>query len=135
MILFFWIIILGFLQSAATLNINFLCLLAIFVGFKKGPIWGLFAGMLAGVTSEILSSSSPGLNLMLYSGVGLVSGVIKHRIYYREGFLAEFLFSFFGLLAFYLAYFAFTKTFQAGVLFTVVFSSLVSPIFFRMMEQ
>ncbi|MDP2920848.1 MAG: hypothetical protein Q8O12_00570 [Candidatus Omnitrophota bacterium] len=135
MMLFVWTVILGFLQSAATLNINFLFLLAIFAGLKKGPVWGVSVGMLAGVIAGIMPSSSPWLTLMLYSGSGLASGIIKHKVYYREGFLAEFIFSFFGMLTFYLAYFSLTKTFQPGVLFTVIFSALISPVFFRIMEQ
>lgn len=131
MMLFAWIIILGLLQSAAFLNINFLGLLTIFTGFKKGPLWGLFTGIFIGIFSEILSSSAFGLNLALYSGIGLLSGIVRQKVYYKENAAMEFLFSFFGILFFYLAYFAFTKTVQTGVFFTIVFSSLVSPLLFR----
>ncbi|MCX5687575.1 MAG: hypothetical protein NTV71_02890 [Candidatus Omnitrophica bacterium] len=134
MTLFIWIIILGFLQSATQLSINFLGLFAIFAGLKKGPLWGLFIGIFIGSFAEILSSQAPGLNLMLYSGVGLAAGIIKQKIYYREGVAMEFLFSFFGMLFFYLAYFAFTKTTQAGVLFTIIFSSIISPLFFKLID-
>ncbi|MEK6732558.1 MAG: hypothetical protein AABY55_02940 [Candidatus Omnitrophota bacterium] len=134
MMLFAWIIILGFLQSASSLNINFLGLLAIFAGFKKGPLWGLFTGIFIGILSEILSSSAFGLNLALYSGIGLLSGIVKQKVYYKEGAAMEFLFSFFGILFFYLAYFAFTKTVQTGVFFTIVFSSLISPLLFRIIK-
>jgi len=132
--LFIWIIMLGFLQSTASLNINFLGLFAIFAGLKKGPLWGLSIGIFIGVLAEILSSQASGLNLMLYSGIGLLAGIIKQNIYYREGARMEFLFSFFGMLFFYLAYFAFTRTTQAGVLFTIILSSLVSPLLFRLIE-
>jgi hypothetical protein len=134
MMLFAWIIILGLLQSAVSLNINFLGLLAIFAGFKKGPLWGLFTGISIGIFSEILSSSAFGLNLALYSGIGLLSGVVRQKVYYKENAGMEFLFSFFGMVFFYLAYFAFTKTVQTGVFFTIVFSSLVSPLLFRIIE-
>ena len=132
--LFIWITILGFLQSTASLNINFLGLFAIFAGLKKGPLWGLFIGIFIGILAEILSSQASGLNLMLYSGIGLAAGIIKQNIYYREGAVMEFLFSFFGMLFFYLAYFAFTRTAQAGVLFTIILSSLISPLLFRLIE-
>ena len=132
--LFVWIIILGFLQSAASLNINFLGLFAIFAGLKKGPLWGLFIGIFIGVFAEILSSQASGLNLMLYSGIGLAAGIIKQNIYYREGVAMEFIFSFFGMLFFYLAYFAFTRTAQTGVLFTIILSSFISPLLFRIIE-
>ena len=134
MLLFIWIIILGLLQSAASLNINFLALFAIFTGLKKGPLRGLCIGIFIGAFAEILSSQASGLNLMLYSGIGLLSGIIKQKIYYKEGLAMEFLFSFFGVLFFYLAYFAFTRTAQAGVLFTIIFSSLISPLLFRLIE-
>ena len=132
--LFIWIIILGLLQSAVSLNINFLGLLAIFAGFKKGPLWGLFTGIFIGILSEILSSSAFGLNLALYSGIGLLSGVVRQKVYYKEGVVMEFLFSFFGILFFYLAYFVFTKTIQIDVFFTIVFSSLISPLLFRVID-
>jgi len=132
--LFIWIVILGLLQSVASLDINFLMLFAIFAGLKKGPVWGLFIGMFIGGFAEILPSSVSGLNLILYSGIGLGAGAIKQKIYYKEGAGMEFLFSFFGALFFYLAYFAFTKTVQTGVFFTVIFSALVSPLLFRITD-
>ncbi|MCX5692104.1 MAG: hypothetical protein NTX47_00220 [Candidatus Omnitrophica bacterium] len=134
MILFIWIIILGLLQSAASLNINFLALFAIFAGLRKGPVRGLFIGMFIGVFAEILSSSVLGLNLILYSGIGLLAGIIKQRIYYKEGASMEFLFSFFGMLFFYFTYFVFTRTVQTGAFFTIIFSSLISPLLFRMID-
>jgi|GEM_PF-830554 len=135
MTLFIWIIILGFLQSTTQLNINFLGLFAIFAGLKKGPLWGLFIGIFIGGFTEILSSQVSGLNFMLYSGIGLAAGIIKQNIYYREGVAMEFLFSFFGMLFFYLAYFAFTRTVQTGVLFTIIFSSIISPLFFKLIDS
>jgi cell shape-determining protein MreD len=134
MMLFIWIVVLGLLQSAAPLNINFLVLFAIFAGLKKGPLWGLCIGIFIGAFAEILSSQASGLNLMLYSGIGLLAGIIKQKIYYKEGVAMEFLFSFFGMLFFYLAYFAFTRTIQAGVLFAIVLSSIISPLLFKLVE-
>ncbi len=134
MMLFIWIVVLGLLQSAAPLSINFLVLFAIFAGLKKGPLWGLCIGIFIGAFAEILSSQASGLNLMLYSGIGLLAGIIKQKIYYKEGVAMEFLFSFFGMLFFYLAYFAFTRTIQAGVLFAIVLSSIISPLLFKLVE-
>ena len=134
MMLFIWIIILGLAQSAAPVNINFLGLLAIFAGLKKGPLWGLFRGIFIGVFSEILSSSSLGLNLGLYSGLGLAAGIIKQKVYYKEGVSMELVFSFFGMLCFYLAYFAFARAVQPGALFIVIFSSVISPLLFRIVD-
>ena len=132
--LFIWIIILGFLQSAASLNINFLALFAVFAGLRKGPLAGLFIGIFIGGLAEALSSSPPGLNLMLYSALGLLSGAIKQKLYYREDIAMEFLFSFFGMILFYAGYFAFTRTAQAGVLFTIIFSTLISPLLFMLID-
>jgi len=134
MILFVWIIILGLVQSAAGLDINFLVLLAIFAGVKKGAVWGLFIGIFIGIVAEILSSSLSGLNLMLYSAVGLLSGIIKEKFYYKKDIVTDFLFSFFGMLFFYIAYFLFTRTAQIGIFFTIVFSALVSPLLFRIID-
>lgn len=134
MTLLIYVIILGFLQATSQININFLALFVIFAGLKKGPVWGLAAGIIIGGFAEILSPSSTGLSLMLYSAAGFLSGIISRKIYYKEGAGAEFLFSFFGILFFYLAYFAFTKTIQTGVFFTVIFSSLISPLLFRAIE-
>jgi len=134
MMMFVWIIILGLLQSAGSPNINFLALFAIFAGVRKGPLWGLFISIFIGVFAEILSSSAGGVNLILYSGIGLLSGLIKQRISYKEDLAMKFIFSFSGMLVFYLAYFAFTKTAQAGILFTIIFSSLASPLLFRLIE-
>ena len=133
--LFIWIIILGLLQSVASININFLALFAIFAGLKKGPVWGLFIGMFIGALAEILSSSVLGANLILYSGIGIAAGIVRRKIYYKEGAAMEFLFSFFGMLFFYLAYFAFTKTIQTDVFFTIIFSSVVSPLLFRLVDN
>ena len=133
--LFIWIIILGLLQSVASININFLALFAIFSGLKKGPVWGLFIGMFIGALAEILSSSVLGANLILYSGIGIAAGIVRRKIYYKEGAAMEFLFSFFGMLFFYLAYFAFTKTIQTDVFFTIIFSSVVSPLLFRLVDN
>jgi len=134
MMLFIWIIISGLLQSAGSLNINFLALFAIFAGLKKGFVLVLFIGVFIGGFAEILSSSAPGLNLMLYSGIGLLSGIIKQELYYREGIVVDFLFSFFGMLFFYLAYFAFTRVVQPGAFFTIIFSSIISPLLFRVID-
>jgi len=134
MMLFIWIVVLGLLQSTASLNINFLVLFAIFAGLKKGPLWGLCIGIFIGAFAEILSSQASSLNLMLYSGIGLLSGIIKQKIYFKEGVAMEFLFSFFGMLFFYLAYFAFTRTTQTGILFIIILSSLISPLLFRLIE-
>jgi cell shape-determining protein MreD len=133
--LFILIIVSALLQSVTELNINFLALFAIFAGLKKGPVWGLCIGIFIGIAAEILSSSAPGLNLALYGGIGLLAGIIKHKVYYKEGAGMEFLFSFFGMLFFYLVYFVFTKTIQTGVFFTIIFSSLISPLLFRIVEH
>lgn len=132
---FIWIFILGLVQAAVSLHINFLVLLAIFAGLRKGPLGGLFIGSLIGLFAEILSSTVFGLNIVIYSILGLLAGIIKARIYYKENVLLEFLFSFFGMLFFYLVYFVFTRTIQTGIFFTIIFSSLISPILFRLLDQ
>ncbi len=132
--LFVWIIILGLLQSVSSLSINFLALFAIFAGFKKGPLLGLVIGIFIGAFAEILSSQASGLNLILYSGISLLSGAIRQKIYYKEGFVLDFLFSFFGVLFFYSVYFIFTRKAQADVLFIIILSSLISPLLFRIIE-
>jgi cell shape-determining protein MreD len=132
--LFVWILILGLVQSAASLNINFLALLAIFAGLKKGPLAGFLIAILIGAFAEVLSSSAFGLNLAIYSMLGLLSGIIKERFFYKETIIMEFLFSFFGISIFYMAYFVFTKTIQTDVFFTIIFSALVSPLLFKVID-
>jgi hypothetical protein len=66
--------------------------------------------------------------------MGLLSGMIKQKLYYREGVAMEFLFSFFGMLFFYAGYFAFTRTFQAGAVFMIIFSGIISPLLFKIIE-
>jgi cell shape-determining protein MreD len=134
MILFVLIALAGFLQSSAEININFLALFAIFAGLRKGLLAGLLTGIFIGIVAEVFSSSVAGLNLMLYGGIGLLSGALKQELFYKEGIAMDFIFSFFGMLIFYGAYFAFTRTAQTGVLFTVFFSSAVSPLLFRFVE-
>lgn len=132
--LFVWILILGLVQSAASLNINFLALLAIFAGLKKGPLAGFLIAILICAFAEVLSSSAFGLNLAIYSMLGLLSGIIKERFFYKETIIMEFLFSFFGISIFYMAYFVFTKTIQTDVFFTIIFSALVSPLLFKVID-
>ncbi len=132
--LFVWIIILGLLQSVAQLNINFLGLFAILAGLKKGPIWGLCIGIFIGSLSEVLSSSNQGLNLTLYSGLGLGAGLIKQKLYYKESSGQKIVFSFFGMLCFYMAHFAFTRTINTDVLFAIILSSIIAPLLFRIIE-
>jgi len=134
MMLFIWILILGLVQSTAQLNINFLALLAIFAGIRKGPFAGLFIGSLIGLFAEVLSSTAFGLNLAIYSTLGLLSGIIKTRIYYKEKVLTEFLFSFCGMLFFYTAHFVFTGAIQPAVFFTVALSTSISPLLFKIVD-
>lgn len=134
MMLFTWIIILALVQSASGIDINFLVLAAIFAGVKKGSLRGLFIGIFIGILAEILSSTLFGLNLVLYSAVGLLSGIVKERFYYKKNIVTDFLFSFFGMLFFYSAYFFFTRTAQMGIFFTIIFSAIVAPLLFRVID-
>jgi hypothetical protein len=132
---FIWVVIIGLLQMTALKDINLLVVLAVFSGLRKGPLAGLLIGAGIGMFLEILSSLPFGLNLMLYSIVGLTSGIAKSRIYYKENIFTEIVFSFCGLGLFYIAYFIFAKRVQASIFSTALFSALFSPILFRIVER
>ena len=131
---FVWLIILGLAQATVFQEVNFLVVLAIFAGLKKGPVLGLVFGSLIGVFTEVLSSSAFGLNLILFSIIGFLSGVLKAHIYYKENIFTEFLFSFFGVLFFYLVCFIFTKAIRQEVFFIALFSAIISPVLFRVID-
>lgn len=131
---FIWVIIGGLIQSVSFWHINFLVLFTIFAGLRKGPVSGLLIGSLVGFFAEILSFSAFGLNIALYSLLGLLSGVVKSSIFYKESIFMDFIFSFFGILFFYSAYFIFTKTIHTSIFFTALFSAIVSPLLFRVID-
>ncbi|MBU4590636.1 MAG: hypothetical protein KKG01_06910, partial [Candidatus Omnitrophica bacterium] len=106
---FVWVIAAGLLQMTVLRDVNLLVVLAVFAGLRKGPVFGFLLGALIGLFVEMLSGSTFGLNLALYSAVGLLSGIAKSQMFYRESVLMEFLFSFSGVLVFYLGYFILTK--------------------------
>ena len=87
---FIWIIIIGLLQITVLRDLNLLVVLAIFVGLRKGPIRGLLTGGMIGIFSGILSSSAFSLNLLLYSVIGLTSGIVKSGMYWKENVFMEF---------------------------------------------
>lgn len=134
---FIWVVILGLIQSVVffDLQINFLVLLCVFAGMRGGPLAGLLTGASIGIFAEVLSSSDIGLGLALYSAAGLLSGVLKSQVYYKEGFLTEMLFSFFGVLFFYSGHFVFTKIIQPGAFFTAILSAIVAPALFRVVGR
>ena len=132
---FSWVIIIGLLQVTVLRELNLLVVLAVFSGLRKGPVLGLLIGGAIGIFVEILSSSAFGLNLVLYSMVGLLSGIAKSHMYYKENIFMEFVFSFFGLILFYFAYFVLTSTIQTSIFSTALFSAVVSPVLFRIVEK
>lgn len=132
---FIWALIIGLLQMTVLREIDLLVVLAVFFGLRKGPLSGLLVGAAIGMLMEILSSSSFGLNIALYSMVGLASGIASSRIYYKKTFFLEMAFSFCGAILFYVAYFILTRTFSPSIFSIALFSALVSPAIFRMVEK
>ena len=133
--LFILVIIIGLLQMNVLREVNLLVVLVVFFGLKKGAVTGLLIGAAIGMFSEILSSFPFCLNLMLYSIVGLASGIASSQIYYKENIFMEMLFSFCGLILFYSVYFILTITLQVSIFSTILLSTLVAPILFRIAER
>ncbi|MBU4312498.1 MAG: hypothetical protein KJ706_07250 [Candidatus Omnitrophica bacterium] len=131
---FVWVIAAGLLQMTVLRDVNLMVVLAVFAGLRKGPVFGFLLGALIGLFVEMLSGSTFGLNLALYSAVGLLSGIAKSQMLYRESVLMEFLFSFSGVLVFYLGYFILTKRTPPSIFATALFSAAVSPIVFRFVK-
>lgn len=132
---FVWVVIAGVLQVTVLRGLNLLAVLAVFSGLRKGPLAGLLIGGAIGIFAGILSASSFGLNLILYSTVGFISGIARLHIYYKANIFMEFMFSFCGVILFYLAYFILTGTAGSSIFSAVLFSAAVSPILFRIVEK
>jgi len=132
---FIWVIIAGLLQATLLKGLNLLAVLAVFSGLRKGPLTGLLTGGGIGIFVGVLSASGFGLSVALYSMLGLVSGVVKSHIYYKENIFMEFMFSFSGIVLFYFAYFILTGRIEASIFSIALFSALISPLLFRIVES
>lgn len=132
---FIWVLIMGLLQMTALRDVNLLAVAAVFSGFRKGPLWGFLIGAVIGMFAEILSASAFGFNIALYGIVGLLSGIAKSHIYYKEDVLMQVVFSFCGVFLFYFLYFILSGTIQASIFFTAFFSAAISPLIFRIVEK
>lgn len=132
---FVWVVVAGLLQVTVLRDLNLLVVLAVFAGLRKGSALGLLAGICIGVFSGIFSVLPFGLNLALYGLVGFLSGFAKEHIFYKENILMQIIFSFCGLFLFYLAYFVLTSSMNRAILPTLLFSAIVSPIVFRVVEK
>lgn len=135
MVILVWAIILGLIQTAGIQDVNFLVLLAILAGLRKGPLTGLFIGTIIGVFTEVLSASISGLNVALFAIIGFLSGIISSHIYYKENMFIQFLCAFFGVLSFYFMYFIITKTYHPAAFSIALFSAFVSPLVFRIVPH
>lgn len=87
----------------------------------------MFAGLSSGAEF--------GLNVGLYAVVGLLSGIAKANIFYKEDIFMEVIFSFCGVILFYGVCFILTKAIYVPVLSTALFSAALSPILFRVVEK
>ncbi len=132
--IFIWVVGAGLLQMTVLSDVNLLVVLAVFAGLRKGPVGGLLIGSAIGLFVEILSGSRFGLNLALYGVVGLLSGIATSRIFYRQKALMEFLFSFSGVLIFYLGYFILTRRTPPSIFAIALFSAALSPLVFRLVK-
>ena len=132
---FVWVLLLSILQMTLLRGVNLLAVLAVFAGLRKGAGSGLVIGLAIGIVGGLLSSSSFGLNIVLYGMVGLLSGLAKSRIFYKEDIFMEVVFSFCGVILFYSMYFILTKISQASILSTALFSAALSPVLFRIVEK
>ncbi len=129
------VILIGLLQVTILRDLNLLVVLAVFSGLRSGPIAGLLIGGAIGIFSGIFSSSSFALNLVIFSIVGFASGIVKSYIYYKENIFMEFMFSFCGVFLFYFLFFIFTKSYPASIFAIALFSAVISPALFRIVEK
>lgn len=128
-------ILAGLLQITVLKDLNLLIVLAVFLGLRKGPIAGLFAGAGIGMFASIISGTVFGLDMAIYGLVGFTSGIVKSFLYYKENVFMEFMFSFCGVFLFYFLYFIFTKRIPASIFAMALFSAIASPFIFRIVEK
>lgn len=129
-----WIIIIGLLQITILQDINLLVVIACLSGVKYGHVKGLLTGMMIGAFAEILSGSTFGYHLVLFSLVGLVSGLVRSSISYKESIFTKILFSFFAVILFYLGCFILTGVFFAPMFSIALLSAAVSPLIFKVVK-
>lgn len=132
---FIWVIVAGLLQVTVFTDLNLLVILTAFGGLKRGPLPGLLIGLSIGVFNSIFSVSPFGSSAILYGMIGFLSGFARSRIFYKETILMYIIFSFCALFLFYSAYFILTNNISIFVLPTILFSTLVSPVVFRIVER
>ncbi|MDP6685467.1 MAG: hypothetical protein QGI05_00785 [Candidatus Omnitrophota bacterium] len=132
---YIWLIIIGLLQATVFKGFNIMLLLAIFAGMKKGPLAGFLIGGAIGAFLGIFSISSFGLNIGLYCFIGLASGILKVRLFYkREDFLMEMAFSFCGVLLYYFLYFILTDFSHPSIFLSAFFLAITAPFIFRVVD-
>lgn len=132
--LFVLVIIAGLLQMTALNDVNLLVVLAIFAGLRKGPVLGALISCAIGIFVEVLSGSAFGLNIALYSMIGLASGFARERMSYKENIFMQFIFSFCGLGLFYFLYFILSGVIQPSFFTTILFSTAISPLVFKIAD-
>lgn len=130
----FWLIIFILIQVCGFNGINFLALLVILSAVRKGSLWGLILGGITGIGCGLFSNSVFGLNIAIYALLGLLCGLVREHFLDRKGFWDEILFSFCGLVVFYGVSYMFTNRFNIGVVFTVILTTVVSPVVFRVVK-
>ncbi len=123
------------LQATVLRDFNLLVVLAVVAGVRRGPLYGLLSGALIGFFSGIFSSFDFFLLAFIYGVVGLIAGAVKSKILYKEDFFMRLILSFFGLILFYAMYFFLTDTIRYSVFYTILFSSVLSPFLFKVVER
>jgi len=132
---FIYVIVLTLLQATVLKDLNLLVLLAVFAGLRKGPVGGLLIGGVIGMVFGFFSAAEFTLLLALYSIVGFTSGMVRAHIYYKENIFMEFMFSFGGVMLFYLGYFILRGILPESIFSIALFSAALSPILFRIVEK
>ena len=132
---FVWVVVIVALQMTVLKDVNLLVVLAVFAGLRKGAALGLAIGAAIGMLAGFSSGAGFGLNAGLYAMVGLLSGIAKAHIFYKEDIFMEVIFSLFGVILFYGVYFILTKASYVPILSTALFSAALSPILFRVVEK
>ncbi|MFC1621006.1 hypothetical protein ACFL2G_01760 [Candidatus Omnitrophota bacterium] len=127
-------IIFGFLQMTVLDDVNLLLVLAIFAGLRKGPFLGALVSCAIGIFVDVLSGCAFGLNVALYSAIGLVAGFASEHMSYKENIFMQFIFSFLGLGLFYLLYSILGGVAHPSFFTTILFSAVISPLVFKIAD-
>ncbi len=118
-------------------------LLVIFFALYNEAQRGMYCGIILGLGVDILSAGILGINCLIFGGIGLFSGFLAERVY-KNHFLTKGLLAFAGSIFSLSSYYLLAVNFHRlpaffenplVVLGTVTYTTLVSVVFFSLLEK